>query len=59
MAYPGLNGDCGYLKSWLGHAPRSRDHRGEGANGNFYENENLVRYSSAMTGCIVMASGSR
>jgi hypothetical protein len=43
--YPGLGGDCGYLKSWLDML------RGPGtttvsANGNFYENENLVRYSS-------------
>ncbi len=43
--YPGLGGDCGYLKSWLDML------RGPGttavtANGNYYENENLVRYSS-------------
>ena len=43
--YPGLGGDCGYLKSWLDLL------RGTGTtlvhqNGGYYEYENLVRYSS-------------
>jgi hypothetical protein len=43
--YPGLSGDCGYLKSWLDML-RGPGTTAVGANGNFYENENLVRYSS-------------
>jgi hypothetical protein len=43
--YPGLGGDCGYLKSWLDML-RGPGTTTVGANGNFYENENLVRYSS-------------
>ncbi len=43
--YPGLGGDCGYLKSWLDML-RGPGTTAVSANGNFYENENLVRYSS-------------
>ncbi len=43
--YPGLGGDCGYLKSWLDML-RGPGTTAVGANGNFYENENLVRYSA-------------
>jgi hypothetical protein len=43
--YPGLGGDCGYLKSWLDML-RGPGTTAVSANGYFYENENLVRYSS-------------
>ena len=43
--YPGLDGDCGYLKSWLD-LLRGPGTTVVGQNGNFYENENLVRYSA-------------
>ncbi len=43
--YPGLGGDCGYLKSWfdLLHSPGMTLVAANG--GRFYEYENLVRYS--------------
>jgi mannosyltransferase len=43
--YPGLDGDCGYLKSWLDML-RGPGTTVVGQNGSFYENENLVRYSA-------------
>ncbi len=43
--YPGLDGDCGYLKSWLDML-RGPGTTVVGQNGNFFENENLVRYSA-------------
>jgi hypothetical protein len=43
--YPGLGGDCGYLKSWLDML-RGPGTTAVSANVDFYENENLVRYSS-------------
>ncbi len=42
--YPGLGGDCGYLKSWFD-LLRGSGTTLVGQNGNYYENENLVRYS--------------
>jgi hypothetical protein len=43
--YPGLGGDCGYLKSWLDML-RGPGTTAVSASGNFFENEYLVRYSS-------------
>jgi hypothetical protein len=42
--YPGLGGDCGYLRSWLDML-RGPGTTAVSANGNFNESENLVRYS--------------
>ncbi len=43
--YPGLGGDCGYLKSWLDllHTPGATIVHSNGRT--YYEHENLVRYS--------------
>jgi mannosyltransferase len=42
--YAGLEGDCGYLKSWLD-LFRAPGVTLVGANGRYYENENLTRYT--------------
>ena len=41
--YPGFGGDCGYLYSWL-NLLRPSGETVVGANGHFYEFENLVRF---------------
>jgi hypothetical protein len=43
--YPGLGGDCGYLRSWLD-LLRPTGATLIPANGHYYENENVVRYPS-------------
>jgi hypothetical protein len=43
--YPGLGGDCGYLYSWF-NLLRPPGETVVTANGNYYEYENLVRFSS-------------
>jgi hypothetical protein len=43
--YPGLGGDCGYLRSWLD-LLRPTGTTVIYANGSYYESENLVRYPS-------------
>jgi mannosyltransferase len=44
--YPGLGGDCGYLKSWLDLLRPTGVTLIQQNGGTYYEYENLVRYSS-------------